>query len=264
MSQPPFEFGNNQDNPGDLPPESHNPEQAQEPGLVIASLRAQLAIARERLARTEERLISTESRLALSEEVSIAAGEHIEYLEDRFQIDPLMRIGNRVRLERVYDRLVRGPRAHRHGERSIDGLSPDAVLMVDADHFKDINDTYGHPVGDRVLRELGGIVQSSVRENDEPGRYGGEEIAVILPDTDELDAWTVAERIQSNVAGHRFTDHQLEVTVSIGVGPLVHGENISDGVRWADLAVYTAKMQGRNQVMMYSDIDLGTDPDREP
>lgn len=128
-----------------------------------------------------------------------------------------------------------------------------SFLMIDVDDFKRINDTYGHLVGDSVLRELGEIMKSTVREVDVVVRYGGEEFSVILPETDAAGAFIVAEKIRENVAMHRFKDEDgepsIKVTVSIGVANMpVHADDKESLLRAADDAVYYAKESGKDRV----------------
>lgn len=131
-----------------------------------------------------------------------------------------------------------------------------ALLMIDLDHFKSINDTHGHPAGDEVLRRVGEILHNTVRTTDTPARYGGEEFAVILPHTSENDAWNLAERIRIAIAETVFkTDSgSFMVTASIGVSSLESGSlnRERDLLLGADQALYTAKANGRNMVVSSS------------
>ena len=131
--------------------------------------------------------------------------------------------------------------------------SPLTMLMVDLDHFKRVNDTYGHLVGDEVLRGISEILQRSVRTVDMVARYGGEEFVVVLPETGEQGAVVFAERIRERVEEHRFDAQRSEgakVTVSIGVSsfPAPHVETAEDLFARADAALYRAKERGRNKV----------------
>ena len=136
--------------------------------------------------------------------------------------------------------------AHRQG-RSL------AVLIADMDHFKSVNDTYGHDAGDAVLKELAERMRGSVRGVDLVCRYGGEEFVVILPDTDLDTAGIVAERIRSRVAGSpfRLPDGQmLDRTVSLGIGALQTAvDTVETILKRADGALYVAKSNGRNRVV---------------
>jgi two-component system cell cycle response regulator len=126
-----------------------------------------------------------------------------------------------------------------------------AVLLIDVDRFKRINDTWGHLTGDYVLRELARIIESRVRRDELFARYGGEEFCLVLPENDRENAMSYAEIIRRLVEGHRFVfdGTHIPVTVSIGVGlytpDMVRAQDI---VRVADEALYRAKNGGRNRV----------------
>jgi len=128
---------------------------------------------------------------------------------------------------------------------------PFCCLMVDVDHFKQINDKYGHPIGDQVLRELAQCSQRSVREVDLIGRYGGEEFVIFLPETDSATAMLVAERLRASIAAVpiKVSDQELHITVSIGVsGKDENTLELETLIARADQAMYVAKYKGRNQV----------------
>ena len=130
--------------------------------------------------------------------------------------------------------------------------SPVSVLMIDADHFKAINDGFGHQTGDAVLRALAGILGSSVRSCDLLGRLGGEEFAMILPGTDGGGAEQVAERLLADVRAARVpvpgSGRELTVTVSIGITVSRHRCRLDDLLAAADRALYAAKSAGRNRL----------------
>jgi two-component system, cell cycle response regulator len=129
-----------------------------------------------------------------------------------------------------------------------------SVLVLDIDKFKPINDTYGHDAGDEVLREFATRIRSQTRGIDVVARYGGEEIVVVVPDTDLDVAQIVAERIRECVENEAFGIHQatrsVKVTVSIGVASRLPGDTLASAVlKRADVALYRAKELGRNQVV---------------
>lgn len=124
--------------------------------------------------------------------------------------------------------------------------------MLDLDHFKLVNDTWGHQAGDRVLQTLARLLSSTVRIEDLPARVGGEEFAVIMPEVTGDEAYQAAERLRLVVAGHLFDIgvESIEVRVSIGVA-CTEMQNVADGatlVRLADEALYRAKQRGRDRV----------------
>lgn len=138
-------------------------------------------------------------------------------------------------------------------ERARRYTTPLALLMVDLDHFKDINDTHGHLVGDEALREVARVLQGAVRNVDVVARYGGEEFAIVLPETSNEGAVAFAERVRERVAEHLFANERLpslRITVSVGVAsvPAVDIESVEDFFARSDEALYRAKAGGRNQV----------------
>jgi two-component system cell cycle response regulator len=133
--------------------------------------------------------------------------------------------------------------------------SPMSLLLIDGDHFKAVNDTYGHPAGDRVLQAIAHHLQANMRPMDTPARYGGEEFTAILPNCLPAHAWRAAERIRSQIAQTPVTladGRSLCVTVSIGVaciGPWQQA-NAAELVASADRQLYLAKNGGRNRIAM--------------
>jgi diguanylate cyclase (GGDEF)-like protein len=122
-----------------------------------------------------------------------------------------------------------------------------SFLMIDLDHFKQVNDTYGHLNGDAVLAELASILRSGLRESDVCARYGGEEFGLILTETTESGARTLAERIRAKVAAATFPGG-LKLTISIGVAATDEPALFTSLMEKADQALYAAKQGGRNQV----------------
>jgi diguanylate cyclase (GGDEF)-like protein len=135
------------------------------------------------------------------------------------------------------------------------GDQPLSLLMIDLDYFKTINDVYGHQAGDAVLEQIGALLKESFRNIDLPTRYGGEEFAVILPDTDEVQANAAAERFRTRVAGHNFWTGNCYINVTVSVGGTTHGCREPGAVSaeklilTADQALYLAKQQGRNRTV---------------
>jgi diguanylate cyclase (GGDEF)-like protein len=162
--------------------------------------------------------------------------------------DPLTGLVNRRQFEAVLDREV--DRVARTGETAL-------LLMLDIDHFKRVNDAYGHPAGDRVIRTVAKLLQKSVRPMDTVARIGGEEFAIVLPSCSPNFGAGVAERIGRNIA--RFpiaieTGRHLQVTISLG-GAFVHPWVRSSRRLWierADLQLYRAKDEGRNRACLES------------
>jgi len=125
-----------------------------------------------------------------------------------------------------------------------------SVALIDIDHFKSINDTYGHIIGDNVLKQLGGALTASLRETDLAGRYGGDEFCVILPDTTLAQAGEILERLRRTV--HEHTHSALpNLKLSLSIGIAAYGPHLTDAGMWlheADMALYDAKSTGRNRV----------------
>lgn len=161
------------------------------------------------------------------------------------RIDTLTGLYNRYWLDEMLPRLVE--RAHTDAE----GLG---LLMLDVDHFKRFNDTYGHLAGDEVLRILGTIILSHLRVDDSAVRFGGEEFVIILPDLNEEKVREVAERLCEVVrtqTAERLAYKDLPgITASIGVSMLAPGYSGRDLIAVADAALYQAKRAGRDQVVM--------------
>jgi len=135
---------------------------------------------------------------------------------------------------------------------------PLALMLLDIDHFKDYNDTYGHLEGDKVLVEIGRIIQSCLRRMDSAYRYGGEEFTIILPETTVAEAFSVAPRIQDALEQITFTpqdNHPVKVTVSIGVTQYSPNEKVAEFVQRADKAMYLSKSKGRNTISALYDED---------
>lgn len=158
--------------------------------------------------------------------------------------DPLTGLFNARRLHEQLGQEV--DRAKRY-ER------PMALMMLDCDDFKRINDTYGHLIGDNVLQRLAAIITKALRRNDHAYRYGGEEFVILLPETQLHAAVQIAERLREAFAGETTsTDSGGEIvcTVSIGVAELTHDDSVSSLLHRADEAGYEAKRQGKNRVVM--------------
>ena len=168
----------------------------------------------------------------------------ITLLERETVTDSLTGLFNRRYLDRRLNEDI--ATAHRYS-------LPLSIMMIDIDHFKPVNDQFGHQAGDRVLVSLGEIISETVRESDYVARYGGEEFLVVAPYTPLLDATELSERLRKQVelAGFKLPDvpDEIRLTVSIGVASLGEGiDNIERLVHVADDNLYRAKAAGRNRV----------------
>jgi diguanylate cyclase (GGDEF)-like protein len=125
------------------------------------------------------------------------------------------------------------------------------VIMLDLDHFKQVNDDYGHQVGDRVLAHTAEVLRQGLRQTDIVGRYGGEEFLVVLPHTDCIGARVVAERIRTRMTRTSMDNgkgYTFAITVSLGIAAHLDNDDVDSLVSRADRALYNAKENGRNRV----------------
>ncbi len=133
---------------------------------------------------------------------------------------------------------------------------PVCVLMLDLDHFKDVNDRHGHAAGDRMLADIAETISGGLRDSDILGRYGGEEFCIVLPDTTATGALLIASRIRNAIGGRSYVLGKAagQMTASIGVAAASGAptESIDSLVDWADRALYRAKGNGRNRVELCS------------
>ncbi len=156
--------------------------------------------------------------------------------------DKLTQLYNRTKIDQLLEEELR--RAVRY-DQSL------ALILIDLDHFKSVNDEYGHHVGDEVLREMAQLLRDSVRATDSVGRWGGEEFIVIAPNTNLPQALVLAEKLRTRVAGHAFPVIGGK-TASLGVAVLAEDDTEESLTRRADQALYLAKEQGRNRAVSES------------
>jgi diguanylate cyclase len=148
----------------------------------------------------------------------------------------------------------------RETERAMEKGEPLSALLIDIDHFKKFNDSYGHQVGDQVLRLVAKVLQENVRDRDLAARYGGEELFAVLPGADLGVCSDVAERIRRRISDARLTRRSSgqeisSVTVSIGVAQFKLAESAEALIERCDRALYQAKRSGRNQTV--TEIEIG-------
>ncbi|MDR3415586.1 MAG: diguanylate cyclase [Nevskia sp.] len=194
----------------------------------------------QRLAESQASLARSNTDLQRNNEALKTALQRIEEMSVR---DELTGVHNRRFLTRRLDAAC--DRRQQYGRTM-------SIALVDVDHFKKINDTYGHNVGDDVLKFLAVEARSRLRPDDLFARYGGEEFVCLLPDTDADTAAAVGERLRKAIAEEspRRTPHGIEVTVSIGIAVYEPGESVKDWLRRSDEALYSAKHQGRNRLVV--------------
>ena len=215
--------------------------------VLAAALAVQLAISARTSFVRERRLVASSARLR----------ETSAEFEQQAATDMLTGLANR---RAFYDRLdAEFRRSRRYGR-------PLSVLMIDLDHFQQVNDRHGHVVGDLVLAAVARLVREHVRESDMAARYGGEELVVMLPETDGVHAAAMAERLRSVIRDHDFEvgDDGSPLTISAGVAafPDCEPRDGADLVRLADEALYRAKAAGRDRVEVAAS-NAGARPRRE-
>lgn len=181
-------------------------------------------------------------RVLKERQLSIDRAKMLKTLEKLAITDGLTRLYN---LRHFYKQLeIEIDRCNRYGHSL-------ALLLLDIDHFKMCNDTYGHLEGDKVLVRLGQIIKVCLRTMDSAYRYGGEEFTIILPETTGKEAKNVAERINASVESERFTTEAGEdfsITISTGVTEYFKEEQLSTFIHRADQAMYKSKAKGRNRI----------------
>jgi diguanylate cyclase (GGDEF)-like protein len=195
----------------------------------------------------EQRVDSRTAELVLANDKlvqEIAERKHIErVLEETSRTDYLTGILNRRaltnRLEQVMSQTARGSKCF-------------CTILLDIDHFKEINDQYGHDVGDRVLKHGVDVLKSCIRESDELGRWGGEEFLILTPETELVEARNLAQRLCDTLAGSFVVEQQsdISITASFGVTRYRSGENLGACLKRTDDALYAAKAKGRNCVVV--------------
>lgn len=173
-------------------------------------------------------------------------------LQNQATRDPLTSVYNRRYFETEVAKLIK---------KNEQNQQPFSILMLDADFFKKVNDTYGHKIGDKVLIELASKTEKALRECDVVARYGGEEFLVFLSDINAEQAYKVAERLRAciaNIVVLTETGQKVTFTVSIGVSSSAISNNVDMLIKTADEALYRAKQNGRNRVEVFTPKDLKT------
>lgn len=203
--------------------------------------------------KMEELNLALENKLAQSTEEVGQLRDDLEDMRKEALTDALTGIANR----KLFDMELR-----RHARDAMEAGESLALLILDIDHFKRFNDTYGHQTGDEVLKLLATTMNKAVKGEDIPARYGGEEFAVILPRTGLQGALKVADGIREKISSkklvNRATNQDLgKITVSIGAGLFEFGESLSDLIKRTDQALYKAKALGRNRVVSQDDLKKG-------
>jgi diguanylate cyclase len=195
-----------------------------------------------------------EARLSASKQEITVLQQNLEVVRNESLTDPLTTLANRKSFDDTLARAIGEARA-RNEQLSL--------MMMDVDHFKRFNDTYGHLTGDQVLRLVAISVKQNVKGQDIAARYGGEEFAVVLPNTVLRSAITVADHIRRAVMTKELMkrstgEHLGRVTISVGVAALRPGDTPQMLIERADTCLYAAKRSGRNRVISEADPDVST------
>jgi diguanylate cyclase (GGDEF)-like protein len=201
-------------------------------------VRLRTAVIHKRQAELERDVASRTAQLARKQEELVLANER---LADLAALDPLTGIFNRRHFLAIAENELE--RTRRSGQTF-------TLLLIDADHFKSINDSFGHMAGDEVLRRFAVLLTAQLRRNDVIARYGGEELVILLLDTNLQDGVQLAERIRAVIANSpiHYGEEVIQATISIGAAEGDGSESIDELLRKADDALYAAKDAGRNRV----------------
>jgi diguanylate cyclase len=209
-----------------------------DPRLLVENLMNELAKAATRATRLETSFVEKTRELDVIR-------ESLSKSEERARTDTLTGLPNR----RALEEFLRNAQI-----AAMERGDPLSVLLVDIDHFKRFNDSFGHGVGDQVLRLMATVLRERVREGDLPARYGGEELIAVLPGAELAACEAVAEHIRRSISECRITRRSTgevlpNITVSVGVGQFQPGESMMDLIERCDRALYIAKRNGRNRVV---------------
>ena len=214
-----------------------------DPKLLVESLMNELAKAATRATKLETSFVEKTRELDMIR-------DSLNKSEERARTDTLTGLPNRRALEEFFRTAQIA--AMEKGE-------PLGILLIDIDDFKKFNDNFGHGVGDQVLRLMATVLRERVRETDLAARYGGEELIAVLPGTELVTCYDIAERIRGSISECRITRRSTgealpNITVSIGVGQFQLGESMADLIDRCDRALYLAKKSGRNRVVTEAEL----------
>jgi len=178
-------------------------------------------------------------------QILIATDALLLSLRECIEKDPLTGLYNRLAIEKTLSKMwVNAQKAK----------TPLTLVMIDLDNFKDVNDCYGHMVGDELLQEISSVIKKSLRDGDIVMRFGGEEFLVLLPKTDGAGAEKPLERIRKRIEEGVFTENNIKITASIGAAVYPDNRPLSadELIEFADAAMYEAKAKGKNRLVFYS------------
>ncbi len=183
--------------------------------------------------------------------IAVANAQMFERMERMATTDGLTGLTNHRHFQELFDTVI--ARAERYGRRL-------SLIITDIDHFKSVNDTYGHPVGDKVLRRVAGVLANTARRTDIVARYGGEEFAILMEETDKVGAFHIAERIRKAVAAESFhcENGSFGSTLSLGIATFPEdAKSKSQLTECADQSLYFAKRNGRNRTVSWEMLRSG-------
>jgi diguanylate cyclase (GGDEF)-like protein len=180
-------------------------------------------------------LKQTQNQLAEAHATLMLKYQELEHIANT---DSLTQIYNREKLGRIFSRELA---FMQQGQERL------SIISIDLDHFKQINDTFGHATGDAVLVKIARTLKNSLRATDFIGRWGGEEFLILCPQTSHQDAMQLAERVRISVAEQAYPTEQVQ-SISVGVASFRDGDSLDSLLHRADLAMYLAKQSGRNRV----------------
>jgi diguanylate cyclase (GGDEF)-like protein len=184
---------------------------------------------------------------ALREKLRDSKSQQAKYIET------IKELAIRDELTGLYNRRYLMELIDFEKNRSSRDNSTFCIALMDIDHFKNVNDTFGHQTGDVVLREVAVMMEKTLRDSEFCGRYGGEEFLIVLTQTDRKGAFNAVERVRANIADLQLQDSNasFKVTVSIGLAEYRKGEGAQETIARADQAMYCAKEGGRNRVEVH-------------
>lgn len=189
-----------------------------------------------------------QSELATAQAEITSQQRKVDALAAESRTDTLTGLANRRSFDEELGRRLDQWRRHK---------VPVSLLLIDIDHFKQINDRYGHPIGDQALKWVARVQSEALRQMDVAARYGGEEFAVILPGTKLADAGNVAERLRATISAMPFRHEELEfpITVSIGVSVTMQDDEPAAFLKRADDSLYAAKKNGRDRAFLHNGVE---------
>ena len=165
-------------------------------------------------------------------------------LDELYIMDRLTGVYNRIKIDEIIEAALKKQKRYKEIF---------SVILLDIDHFKHVNDTHGHLMGDTILKDFASILKGSVRETDFVGRWGGEEFIIVCPKTDKEGAVGLAQNLRAKIENSLFATRDKQ-TASFGVVECKEKDDISSIIDNADKALYRAKKSGRNQVVCYDEL----------